>query len=59
MAVVTETRTNLPGQPARQVGESFMRDPRRSRNIRLGLFMGAIALFFYLFIMFKYKVLMA
>ncbi len=36
-----------------------MRDPRRTRNIRLGLFMGAIALFFYLFIMFKYKVLMA
>ena len=36
-----------------------MRDPRRRRNIRLGLFMGGIALFFYLFIMYKYKVLMA
>ncbi|NMG04323.1 hypothetical protein [Azoarcus taiwanensis] len=59
MAAVTDTSSNLSGQPAGQAGEPTMRDPRRTRNIRLGLFMGAIALFFYLFIMFKYKVLMA
>lgn len=59
MAAVSETPEFLSGQPAGQDGAKNMRDPRRRRNIRLGLFMGAIALFFYLFIMFKYKVLMA
>lgn len=58
MAAMTNPPSNLPGQPG-QAGDHTMRDPRRRRNIRLGLFMGAIALFFYLFIMYKYKVLMA
>ncbi len=51
--------TKMTEQTPGQTGGEIMRDPRRSRNIRLGLFMASIALFFYFFIMFKYKVLMS
>lgn len=33
------------------------RDPRRARNIRTGLWLAALALFFFLLVIFKHKVL--
>ncbi len=44
-------------EPGKVAANKPARDPRRARNIRTGLWLAALALFFFMLVIFKHKVL--